>query len=73
MSVSVHWFRSDLRLSDNPALTTAARSGQIVCLYILDDADDRPPAPNKNACPPQTEAIGAASRVWLHDALWSEP
>ena len=69
MSVTLHWFRSDLRLSDNPALTTAALSGQLVCLYILDEADDCPPAWHKNAYPQQTDAIGAASRVWLHDAL----
>ena len=37
MSVTIHWFRFDLRLSDNPALTTATRSGQVVPVYILED------------------------------------
>ena len=37
MSVTIHWFRFDLRLSDNPALTAAARSGQVVPVYILED------------------------------------
>jgi deoxyribodipyrimidine photo-lyase len=36
---SVVWFRSDLRLADNPALTAAAARGPVVPLYVLDDAD----------------------------------
>jgi deoxyribodipyrimidine photo-lyase len=32
------WFRNDLRLADNPALTAAVASGQkILCVYIHDD------------------------------------
>jgi deoxyribodipyrimidine photo-lyase len=36
----IHWFRRDLRLHDNPALMAAARAsgGQVVPLFILDDA-----------------------------------
>jgi deoxyribodipyrimidine photo-lyase len=48
------WFRHDLRLSDNPALTAAIASGQpIIPLFILDDALFK----------------GAASRWWLHHSL----
>jgi deoxyribodipyrimidine photo-lyase len=35
----VHWFRRDLRLSDNTALTAAAKAGagEVVPLFVLDD------------------------------------
>ena len=52
------WFRQDLRLSDNPALDAAVRSGApILPLYVLDDV-------NAGAYP-----MGAASRWWLHQSL----
>ncbi|GAB4426174.1 MAG: deoxyribodipyrimidine photo-lyase [Chloroflexi bacterium OHK40] len=40
MAPIVHWFRRDLRLSDNTALAAAAQAsgGAVVPLYILDDA-----------------------------------
>lgn len=54
---AIVWFRDDLRLADNPALTEAARSGlPVIALYILDEAGDRRP-------------LGAASRWWLHGSL----
>lgn len=40
MPTSVMWFRSDLRLQDNPALTTAITAGQkdgVVPLFVVDD------------------------------------
>lgn len=51
------WFRRDLRLTDNPALTSAVASGRpIVPVYILDERPcDRP--------------IGAASKWWLDKSL----
>jgi len=50
------WFRSDLRLADNPALTAAAESGKpIIALYVLDGAKDW--------------AIGGAARWWLAHSL----
>jgi deoxyribodipyrimidine photo-lyase len=52
------WFRDDLRLSDNPALSRAAASGApVVCVYVLDSltASLRP--------------LGGASRWWLHSSL----
>lgn len=34
MSLALHWFRSDLRLHDNLALSAAQRAGTVVALYI---------------------------------------
>ena len=52
------WFRQDLRLSDNPALSAAVKSGApIIPVYILDD---------DNAGPWK---MGGASRWWLHHSL----
>ena len=56
-SPTIHWFRQDLRLSDNPALCAAAATGAVVPIYILDDetaGQDR---------------MGSASRWWLHHSL----
>jgi deoxyribodipyrimidine photo-lyase len=35
-SASILWFRQDLRLSDNAALVTAAETGPVVAVYVLD-------------------------------------
>jgi deoxyribodipyrimidine photo-lyase len=35
---AVHWFRNDLRLSDNTALIAAARADELIPLFVLDDA-----------------------------------
>jgi deoxyribodipyrimidine photo-lyase len=52
------WFRRDLRLSDNPALTAAvAASDRIVPVYVHAPEEEAPWAP------------GAASRWWLHHSL----
>ena len=52
------WFRRDLRLDDNPALTAAVdRGGPVVALYVLDDEDAGDWRP------------GGASRWWLHRSL----
>lgn len=54
----IHWFRKDLRLTDNPALSNAAESGHpILAVYILEDGSSDPWAP------------GGASRWWLHHSL----
>ena len=54
----IHWFRKDLRLTDNPALSSAAESGHpVLAVYILEDDDSDPWAP------------GGASRWWLHHSL----
>lgn len=52
------WFRQDLRLSDNPALTQAVATGQpVLPIYILDDTNAG------------DWKMGGASRVWLHHSL----
>ena len=53
----IHWFRQDLRLADNPALSAAAKEGDVIPVYILDD---------ENAA---EYKMGAASRWWLHQSL----
>jgi deoxyribodipyrimidine photo-lyase len=54
---NIFWFRQDLRLADNPALTAACASGQVVPVYILDDET------------PGVKPMGGASRWWLHHSL----
>lgn len=54
---AIHWFRQDLRLSDNPSLCMAATHEAVIPIYILDD---------ENAA---DRAMGSASRVWLHHSL----
>ena len=52
------WFRNDLRLGDNPALTAALAAGApIIPLYILDENI------------PGGRALGGAARWWLHHSL----
>jgi deoxyribodipyrimidine photo-lyase len=51
------WFRQDLRLRDNPALTEAALRGAVLPLYILDDINAG------------EWAAGGASRWWLQQSL----
>ena len=56
-NLAIHWFRQDLRLGDNPALTEAARHGAVLPVYVLDDVSAGP------------HAMGGASRWWLHRSL----
>ena len=56
---AIHWFRRDLRLADNPALTAAcANGGEVILLCILDPAEDT-----------SKGQIGGASNWWLHESL----
>lgn len=55
---AIVWFRDDLRVADNPALTAAVASGHpIVCVYIHDEES------------PGIRPIGGALRWWLHHSL----
>jgi len=54
---SVFWFRQDLRLADNAALSAAAAQGPVIFLYVLDDTT------------PGDWPMGGASRWWLHASL----
>jgi deoxyribodipyrimidine photo-lyase len=55
MKPVIHWFRRDLRLVDNPALSRAAATGRpVIPVYVSDSQD-----------------VGGASRWWLHHSLAS--
>tara|TARA_R110001599_G_scaffold353866_1_gene600957 strand:+ start:77401 stop:78843 length:1443 start_codon:yes stop_codon:yes gene_type:complete len=54
----IYWFRQDLRTRDLPGLTAAVATGRAVLpCYILDDIS------------PGDDAMGSASRWWLHHSL----
>ena len=55
--ISIHWFRQDLRLADNPGLNAASTNGNILPIYIIDDINSK------------DFRMGAASCVWLHHSL----
>ncbi|HRE22057.1 MAG TPA: deoxyribodipyrimidine photo-lyase [Rhabdaerophilum sp.] len=52
----LHWFRNDLRLGDNPALTRAFAARECLTVFVLEE--------NPGHRPP-----GGASRWWLHHSL----
>ncbi|MCG8543345.1 MAG: DNA photolyase family protein [Alphaproteobacteria bacterium] len=55
---NIAWFRQDLRLADNPALTAAVQAGgPVIPLFILDEES------------PGVRPLGGASRWWLHGSL----
>ena len=54
----IYWFRRDLRLLDNPALSEAANAGPVIPIYILDKLQTN-----------YTE--GRASRWWQNQSLYS--
>ncbi len=54
--MQIVWFRQDLRLQHNPALTAALEGGTTLPIYIHDASTTQP---------------GSASSVWLHHALSS--
>ena len=54
---SIAWFRQDLRIADNPALTEACKSGVAFAVYVLDDVNS------------EDWSMGGASRWWLHHSL----
>ena len=56
-SVTLLWFRRDLRLQDNPALVSAIKRGVVVPLFIWND------------CIESSNGIGEMSRVWLRHSL----
>jgi deoxyribodipyrimidine photo-lyase len=53
------WFRQDLRITDNPALSLAVDNGTIIPVFILDDDA------------PEQAILGGASKWWLHHSLLS--
>ena len=60
-SAVVLWFRQDLRLADNPALSYAATLGlPVIPVFVLAPDDEEGEWP-----------LGGASRYWLHHSLKS--
>ena len=57
--LSIHWFRKDLRLADNPSLHFAAQNGPITPIFILDTVNNTQKEFN----------LGEASSWWLHYSL----
>lgn len=58
--VAVVWFRDDLRMADNPALSAGIeRGGPIVALFVLDEVS------------PSIRPLGGAAKWWLHESLLS--
>lgn len=57
-NIIIHWFRQDLRLSDNPTLYKAAAMGRVLPVYISDDESAG-----------ATYSMGGASRWWMHNSL----
>lgn len=53
MACSIMWFRRDLRLRDNPALTAAVAEGDVVCALVMPGAD-------------AGDQWGAGPCAWLH-------
>ncbi len=54
----VVWFRDDLRVADNPALSAAIDGGRpVAALFVLDDES------------PGIRPLGGAARWWLHHSL----
>jgi len=52
------WFRRDLRVADNPALSEAVKTGKpVICLYVFETEIER--------------ELGGASQWWLHHSLKS--
>ncbi|QTH59950.1 deoxyribodipyrimidine photo-lyase [Corynebacterium hindlerae] len=56
-SDALHWFRDDLRLEDNPALSAATSHGTTVGLYVLE-------TPGTGV-----RSLGGATKWWLHHSL----
>ena len=52
---TIVWFREDLRLADNPALSAAAERGALLPVYIQTEDG--------------TRSLGGATRWWLHHSL----
>jgi len=57
--LSIHWFRKDLRLADNPSLHFAAQNGAVTPIFILDTVNNAQKEFN----------LGEASAWWLNHSL----
>ena len=55
--INVMWFRQDLRLTDNPALSKSLEAGTTLPIFIFDNVNSK------------EHINGSASRWWLHHSL----
>ena len=55
--ITIHWFRSDLRIADNPSFSHACKNSHVIPVYIFEETkmDDFP--------------LGRASLTWLRRSL----
>ena len=54
---SIHWFRQDLRLNDNPSINHLIKKNDpIIFIFILDEGYNMP-------------NLGSASKIWLYHSL----
>lgn len=54
------WFRDDLRVADNPALSAAVElGGPVIALFVFDEVS------------PHIRPLGGASKWWLHESVLS--
>ncbi len=56
-NINVMWFRQDLRLADNPALSKSLEDGKTLPIFIFDNVNSK------------EHTNGAASKWWLHNSL----
>ena len=55
--ISIHWFKQDLRLRDNPSINyLSEKEEKTLFIYIWDNINDY-------------LSLGSASKVWLHHSL----
>ena len=57
--IAIHWFRQDLRITDNPSLEAATEFEAVLPIFILDDENSK------------GYELGSASKWWLHQSLLS--
>ena len=56
-NINVMWFRQDLRLADNPALSKAIDDGETLPIFIFDNVNSK------------DHINGSASKWWLYHSL----
>ncbi|MDN5896892.1 MAG: deoxyribodipyrimidine photo-lyase, partial [Nocardioides sp.] len=59
-SLTLVWFRDDLRVSDHSALTAARADGRVIAVWIREVRDEEGLGPRP---------LGGASRWWAHESL----
>jgi deoxyribodipyrimidine photo-lyase len=64
--IGLHWFRKDLRLTDNPSLSLlTSRVDELVCVYMLDEVTVSEPS----VLPSNKERLGEHRANFIHQSL----